>query len=261
MALTRSTADLQADDDADEPMFPVPKVRTPLAGKSKNQADSVSGMPARLNTNDPVAGRTGSSSASTPRQALSASASTRLPATGEPDRLRPPLGQTASQNTLRAGAMQRNSTQSSSRMMPPLPSSSSSSGGASRKPLGTGPAASGPSSTARLASSTTNAAPLRPTRPRLAPSGSGRVMSSPAVTSRLGGGGAPSAAQVAAKRRAELEAAERALGAFGVVDGGDGDGVDALLTALEGDGLAARGFGDVALVPATDGDFRLELDI
>lgn len=89
-------------------------------------------------------------------------------------------------------------------------------------------------------------------------------MSSPALSmNRLGGpaqqqGSSVSGAQLAANRRAELEAAEKALGAFGIVDS-DSAGVDALLSELEDDGLAARGFGDEALVPAAD--FRLDLDL
>lgn len=90
-------------------------------------------------------------------------------------------------------------------------------------------------------------------------------MSSPAFSmNRFGGpaqqGSNVSAAQLAANRRAELEAAEKALGAFGIVES-DSAGVDALLSELEDDGLAARGFGDEALVPAADSDFRLDLDL
>ncbi|GAA5871304.1 hypothetical protein JCM3774_000905 [Rhodotorula dairenensis] len=253
-------AHLRDHDDADEPMFPMPKVRTPLAGKPNNQSDSVSTTSARSNAAASSAGRAGALSTSTARRPLGASASGRLPLTASTDRLRPPLGHTSSQSSLRASAMQRNSAQVSSRTMPP-PSSV----GTARKPLGNAPAVSGQQAAAPRLASSTNAAPIRPSRPRLAPTGSGRAMSSPALTNRLGGATATAsapAAQIAAKRRAELEAAERALGAFGIVDGGgDGAGVDALLSEMEGDGLAARGFGDEALVPAADGDFRLELDV
>ncbi|KWU44479.1 hypothetical protein RHOSPDRAFT_34045 [Rhodotorula sp. JG-1b] len=239
-------------DDGDQPMFPLPKVRAPLAGKSRNQVDS----PATSTRSRPGASGPGNAglSASNTRKPLGASAAARLPMSAGPNRPRPPLAQTPSQSSLRASAMQRSSAQASSTMMPPP--------NTTRKPL-TSQAAPSSSSSARLASST-NSAPMRPTRPRLAPTGSGRAMSSPALTmNRLGGpaqqqGSSVSAAHLAAHRRAELEAAEKALGAFGIVDS-DNAGVDALLSELEDDGLAARGFGDEALVPAAD--FRLDLDI
>ena len=252
--LTLPRADLHDQDDADQPMFPLPKVRAPLAGKSRNQVGS-SATSTRPRPGAPAPGNAGLNASST-RKPLGASAAARLPMSAGPNRPRPPLSQTSSQTSLRASAMQRSSPQASSTMMPP-PSMT-------RKPL-TSQAIGGSSSAARLASST-NSAPIRPTRPRLAPTGLGRAMSSPAVTmNRLGGpaqqqGSSVSAAQLAANRRAELEAAEKALGAFGIVDSISA-GVDALISELEDDGLAARGFGDEALVPAADSEFRLDLDL
>ncbi|KAG0656834.1 hypothetical protein C6P46_006938 [Rhodotorula mucilaginosa] len=245
---------LHDQDDADQPMFPLPKVRAPLAGKSRNQVGSPA-TSTRPRPGAPAPGNAGLS-ASNARKQLGASAAARLPMSAGPNRPRPPLSQTSSQSSLRASALQRSSAQASSTMMPP-PSMT-------RKPL-TSQAIGGSSSAARLASST-NSAPIRPTRPRLAPTGLGRAMSSPAVTmNRLGGpaqqqGSSVSAAQLAANRRAELDAAEKALGAFGIVDS-DSAGIDALLSELEDDGLAARGFGDEALVPAADSEFRLDLDL
>lgn len=249
--LTPPRADLHDQDDGDQPMFPLPKVRAPLAGKSRNQVHSPA-TSTRLRPGAPAPGQAGLSASNT-RKPLGASAAARLPMSAGPNRPRPPLAQTSSQSSLRASAMQRSSAQASSTIMPP-PSTT-------RKPL-TSQAIGGPPTVARLASST-NSAPMRPTRPRLAPTGSGRAMSSPALSvNRLGGpaqqGSSVSAAHLAAHRRAELEAAEKALGAFGIVDS-DNAGVDALLSELEDDGLAARGFGDEALVPAAD--FRLDLDI
>jgi hypothetical protein len=252
--LTLPRADLHDQDDADQPMFPLPKVRAPLAGKSRNQVGSPA-TSTRPRPGAPAPGNAGLS-ASNARKQLGASAAARLPMSAGPNRPRPPLSQTSSQSSLRASALQRSSAQASSTMMPP-PSMT-------RKPL-TSQAIGGSSSAARLASST-NSAPIRPTRPRLAPTGLGRAMSSPAVTmNRLGGpaqqqGSSVSAAQLAANRRAELDAAEKALGAFGIVDS-DSAGIDALLSELEDDGLAARGFGDEALVPAADSEFRLDLDL
>ncbi|GAA5992328.1 hypothetical protein JCM10908_000429 [Rhodotorula pacifica] len=242
---------LQGQDDENQPMFPLPKVRAPLAGKSSNQSDALA-RSARTGLASSTSSRP-NLTASTARKPLGSSAAARLPPASGPTRPRPPLSHTSSQSSLRAGALQRSTAQASSASMPPPAAAPA------RKPLA-GSSAAGSTATARLASST-SAVP-RPTRPRLAPMGSARTISSPAVTNRLisPATAAVSAAEMAAKRKAELEAVERALGAFGVVDT-DGSGANALLSGLEEDGLAARGFGDEALVPAVENDFRLELDL
>lgn len=69
-----------------------------------------------------------------------------------------------------------------------------------------------------------------------------------------------SPAQIAAKRQAELEAAERELGAFGLADRDEG-GLDVLLSSLHGDGLSQRGFGDESTGAGDVGEFRLSLEL
>lgn len=69
-----------------------------------------------------------------------------------------------------------------------------------------------------------------------------------------------SPAQLAAKRQADLEAAERELGAFGLADRDEG-GLEVLLSGFEGDGLSQRGFGDESTGAGEAGEFRLSLDL
>ncbi|POY71099.1 hypothetical protein BMF94_5856 [Rhodotorula taiwanensis] len=222
------------DSEADQPIFPLPKTRAPLAA----QPSTARPVQVPRGTSTGALGRSAPGS-STSRTPLGASGgSVRLQGSNAAPGSRP-RPQAAAPSLIRSTLVKQSGQQqaSASSMRPPA--------GAApiRKPLAT---------------SSSSARPGAPVRPRLAPTGSARGLSSPAGSTLRSNVMSP--AQLAAKRQADLEAAERELGAFGLADRDEG-GLEVLLSGFEGDGLSQRGFGDESTGAGEAGEFRLSLDL
>ncbi|GAA5844641.1 hypothetical protein JCM9279_002867 [Rhodotorula babjevae] len=228
---------------APQPLFPAPKRRAPLAVKPANTTSLGSSTSSRARVPASLAG---SSAAGSARIALAGSvlASRRplAPPTGTP-------GSSRSAGSAASTAPTRGGMQPPSRLGPtstkPGPStttratSSSSSSGAGRPLLGRAPS----TSSSLLGSSTARPRPPPLALPLSRPASSSSLRSANSTTA------APlSPAQVAARRKADEQAAERELGAFGLVED-DGDD----LIALEGPSEAFQ-FGD-------EESFKLDLDL
>ncbi|GAA5890449.1 hypothetical protein JCM8208_004877 [Rhodotorula glutinis] len=222
---------------APQPLFPAPKRRAPLAAKPANTSSLGSSVNGRAR--GPAASLAGSSAAGSARKAPAGSAFAPRRPLGAPTSATTPGSTASSKAPVRGG------TQPPPRLGPMTtkPGSSSATKATSSSSLGTSRPllARAPSTSSSLLGSSV----ARPRPPPLA-----LPLSRPASASSLRSANSTSAAplspaQVAARRKADEQAAERELGAFGLVDD---DGVDLAVDA------GAFQFGD-------EESFKLDLDL